>query len=441
SVCGESFPKWAGNCVSCGSWNTLAETTISVPSKSKRAGLSLPKISVVPLSAIKVELKSRLKTKISEFDRVLGGGFVNGQVVLLAGEPGIGKSTLLLQVANAVATLSENSRPVLYISGEESVEQIALRAKRLNISSSLINLASETNVDSLINLLNNFSKNEKPSLVILDSIQTLYTKDLLGMSGSIGQMKECSFRVTQLAKKLGIPVVLVGHVTKEGEIAGPKVLEHIVDTVLYLEGDRNHLFRILKSNKNRFGSVDEAGVFEMDDKGMKEVLNPSSCFISERLANVSGSAITISMEGSRPFAIEVQALVSQTSFGYPRRTASGMNINRVQILCAVLEKRLSLKLSNFDVYVNIVGGLRVTDPACDLAVCLAIYSGVCDIKLSDKLAVFGEVGLSGEVRRVPHTEKRVSEAKRLGYSNVISPQTVRTVGEGVKKAQSSNVKC
>ena len=214
SVCGESFPKWAGNCVSCGSWNTLAETTISVPSKSKRAGLSLPKISVVPLSAIKVELKSRLKTKISEFDRVLGGGFVSGQVVLLAGEPGIGKSTLLLQVANAVAAGSQNSRAVLYISGEESVEQIALRAKRLNISSSLINLASETNVDSLINLLNNFSKNEKPSLVILDSIQTLYTKDLLGMSGSIGQMKECSFRVTQLAKKLGIPVVLVVFVTR-----------------------------------------------------------------------------------------------------------------------------------------------------------------------------------------------------------------------------------
>jgi len=423
SSCGETFPKWSGQCSSCGLWNTLAETL--APSKRPAQKQASPKIAVTPLSEIKAEPKSRLKTNISEFNRVLGGGFVNGQVVLLAGEPGIGKSTLLLQVANSLP------KPVIYISGEESSEQIALRAKRLSIASALIKIASETNADNLLAFLEALPQREKPALVIIDSIQTLYTKDLLGMAGSVGQMRECSFRITQFAKKSGISVVLVGHITKEGEIAGPKVLEHIVDTVLYLEGDKTHLFRMLKSSKNRFGSVDEVGVFEMGDKGMREVLNPSTYFIGERLSNVSGSVVAISMEGSRPFAVEVQALVSKTAFGYPKRTAFGVNINRVQILCAVLEKRLFLKLSNFDVYVNIVGGLKVTDPACDLAVCLAIYSGVKDIKIGGEAAVFGEVGLSGEVRKVLHLEKRISEAKRLGYSNVISPKTVRTVKDAV----------
>ena len=433
SVCGEAFPKWTGQCASCGSWNTLAETVVSSVSKKARrkAGYS-SNLSLAPLSAIKVETKARLMTTISEFDRVLGGGFVSGQVVLLAGEPGIGKSTILLQVASSLAKAS-SSGDILYISGEESAEQIALRAKRLNISSSSIKLATETNVDAILELLSSFTPGKRPILIILDSIQTLYTQDLLGMSGSVGQMRECSSRIAQLAKKLNISTVLVGHVTKEGEIAGPKVLEHIVDTVLYLEGDRNHLFRVLKSTKNRFGSVDEVGVFEMDDKGMKEVRNPSSYFINERLSNVSGSVITISMEGSRPFAVEVQALVSRTSFGYPRRTSSGVNINRVQILCAVLEKRLSLNLSNFDVYVNIVGGLKITDPACDLAICLAIYSGVKEMNIGESVAVFGEVGLSGEVRKIPHLEKRVSEAKRLGYRNIISPKDVRTIKEAIGK--------
>lgn len=433
SVCGESSPKWAGQCSSCSSWNTLFETTVVKKASKKSSSTVLSGISAKALDSIKAEESSRLKTNISEFDRVLGGGFVRGQVVLLAGEPGIGKSTLLIQVANAVSFCKESKekREVIYISGEESAEQIALRAKRLNIVSSSITLVSETNVDSLIMFLSDTFSHKKPALIILDSVQTLYTQDLMGMSGSVGQMKECSSRFSQFAKRFGVPVVLVGHVTKEGEIAGPKVLEHIVDTVLYLEGDRTHLFRMLKSSKNRFGSVDEVGVFEMDDKGMNEVKNPSTYFIGGRLPNVSGSVIGISMEGSRPFAIEVQALVSRTAFGYPKRTAFGVSINRLQILCAVLEKRLSLKISTFDVYVNIVGGLRITDPACDLAICLAIYSGVKDIKLNEKLAVFGEVGLSGEVRRVPHIEKRIIEAKRLGYETIISPKTVRTVREAV----------
>ncbi len=432
SSCGEAFPRWSGQCPSCGLWNTLVET--AAPAKKSAQKHQILKISATPLSSVNVELKSRLRTRISEFDRVLGGGFVSGQVVLLAGEPGIGKSTLLLQAAEAIAGGSENGS-VFYVSGEESLGQIALRAKRLGINSKNITVVNDINVESIISLLEKEAKNV--ILVIVDSVQTLYTESLLGMAGSVGQIRECTLKLSQFAKGSSIPLILVGHITKEGSIAGPKVLEHIVDTVLYLEGDKNHLFRVLKCSKNRFGRVDEAGIFEMQEKGMAEVKNPSTYFLDERLENVSGSSITMSMEGSRPFAVEVQALSSKTSFGYPKRASSGISINKVQILCAVVERRLSVSLQEYDIYVNVAGGLRLNDPAADLAVCLSLYSSVRNVPLKN-MVVFGEVGLSGEVRRVPHMEKRILEAKRLGFKNILSPENVRSLKEAVFNFEHKN---
>ncbi len=427
SNCGNESLKWEGQCLRCLKWNSFVETLVRKTSSkgAKRSSKDLSNSKVVNLNSVDVSKEKRLESGISEFDRVLGGGFVLGQAALLAGEPGIGKSTLLMQVASSVAG------SVLYISGEESVNQIAIRAHRLGIKGENIKLVNETNVDAIIDLLDS-----SYSLVIVDSIQTLYTEDLTGTSGSVGQVRECAFRLTQTAKKLNIPLVLVGHITKGGDIAGPKILEHIVDTVLYLEGDKNHLFRILKSTKNRFGSVDEAGVFEMEGSGMTEVKNPSTFFLNERLENVSGSVVTISMEGTRPFAVEIQALSVRTSFGYPKRTSFGVSINRVQILCAVLEKRLNLPISNFDIYVNVSGGMRIDDTALDLAVCLAVFSSIQGIKVSADTLAFGEIGLSGEIRKVPSGEKRVKEAKRLGFKNVISPKDFRSLTQAVKNISS-----
>ena len=381
--CSYSQVGWAGKCPNCNNWGSLVETIVaSTKGNNQRQKDGKLPSKPINLSTIKSSAIKRISTKIPELDRSLGGGLVTGQVVLIAGEPGIGKSTILLQLADKLSNC-------LYVSGEESANQVAIRAKRLGIDNKNIKFLEETDVDSIIDTLDSLSIN-KPTVIIVDSIQTLYTEDLTGTSGSVGQVRECAFRLTQTAKKLNIPLVLVGHITKGGDIAGPKILEHIVDTVLYLEGDKNHLFRILKSTKNRFGSVDEAGVFEMEGSGMTEVKNPSTFFLNERLENVSGSVVTISMEGTRPFAVEIQALSVRTSFGYPKRTSFGVSINRVQILCAVLEKRLNLPISNFDIYVNVSGGMRIDDTALDLAVCLAVFSSIQGIKVSaDTLAFAG----------------------------------------------------
>lgn len=389
---------------------------------------------IVKLSQIKNKELVRIKTGIGELDRVLGGGIVPGSVILLAGEPGIGKSTLITQLALKLEGSDPSS---LYVCGEESPEQIKMRIDRLSIKdspslrkgesflSSEVLFLPETDTDSAIAGV--ASLTPKPVLIIVDSIQTMYTADLTGMAGSVGQIRESAYRWQRLAKEQGLTVILVGHVTKEGAIAGPKVLEHLVDTVLYLEGDKNHQFRILRSQKNRFGSVDEVGVFLMTDKGLTEVTNPSDVFLEERQTNVAGSAVAVVMEGTRPMLVEIQALVIPSQLAIPRRVASGIDMRRLQLLVAVLSKRLKLPLGTYDVYVNVAGGLNLKEPAADLAVCLAIASSFRNKAVGPKTAVFGEVGLLGEVRRVGFASKRIQEAKKLGYSQIISPATSKNL--------------
>lgn len=378
----------------------------------------------VYLSNVSSKSPVRVSSMIIEFDRVLGGGFVPGQVVLLSGEPGIGKSTLITQIAKNMT-----DKKVLYVSGEESFDQVRIRANRMNYIPKNLLMLSETNVDLLEQAV---SGESDISLIIVDSIQTLVSYELTGMAGSVGQVRGSAQKLTNLAKSLSIPMILVGHVTKDGTVAGPKVLEHIVDTVLYLEGDTQHMFRLLKTTKNRFGPVSEIGIFEMTEAGMKEVSNPSEVFLGQTSESVSGSCVTCVMEGYRPILFEIQALTSKTSFGYPKRTTSGFNANRLQVLIAILEKRCGLNLSNYDVYLNIAGGFKVSEYACDLAVCLAIASSVKDKPIKKGTIAFGECGLSGEVRRVSHEEKRIKEAKKLGYKNVISPENVRYISQAIK---------
>ncbi len=393
------------------------------------------------LSEVELKTTARVSSGISEFDRVLGGGFVPGQVVLLSGEPGIGKSTLLLQITNSLKDASN----ILYVSGEESPLQIKLRAERLKIKGSNLTILSEVDVDSIIAFVQSFAikdsasknsatkeaENKTLNMIIADSIQTLTTIDLTGTAGSVGQVRECALRLSQLAKSLNIPLILVGHVTKEGNIAGPKVLEHLVDTVLYIEGDDKHIFRLLRTTKNRFGPVSEVGIFEMTEKGMIEVSNPSDVFLEERLKSAPGSCVTVVMEGYRPLLFEVQALTFPTSFGYPKRTASGFNVNRLSVLVAVLEKRCGLKLSNQDVYINVAGGMKISEYSADLAVCLAVASALSGKQLDPKVVSFGEVGLSGEVRKVPYLTNRLKEAKKLGFSKVIGPNEVKSVKDAL----------
>lgn len=410
---------WAGQCSSCGVWNSLVEVVVS---SKKKGALSAGKqsIKIQKLSEVDVSSKGRTKVGISEFDRTLGGGLVGGQVVLLAGEPGIGKSTLLLQVAGQMVVKSDH--PVLYASGEESPVQIKNRATRLGITGERVQIVPETNVDVLLEAITN-----QYSLVIIDSIQTLSTQDLSGAAGSIGQVRESAFRLTQKAKRAGVPLVIVGQITKGGSIAGPKTLEHIVDTVLYLEGDKFHSFRLLKVNKNRFGDASEVGVFEMGEQGMMGVANPSDRFLSQRQNDASGSVVTVLLEGSRPVLLEIQALTAKTVFGYPRRTASGFSNNRLLLLLAVLEKHAGLDFSNSDVYLNVAAGFKINDPSADLAVCLALASSLTNKVVDSKIAVFGEVGLSGEIRSVSQEGRRVKEAQRMGYSDVITPDKYRNI--------------
>jgi DNA repair protein RadA/Sms len=365
------------------------------------------------LSEVKHVEKNRLKSGFAEFDRVMGGGIVPGSVTLLAGDPGIGKSTLLLHVIAKCGGL--------YVSGEESAEQIKLRAKRLGIDGGNISVLSETNVEAIVGTL------EETKLVIIDSIQTLSSSDLEGMAGSVGQIRHCAEVLVAVAKSRGIPVIIIGHVTKEGTIAGPKVLEHMVDTVLYLEGERFANARILRTYKNRFGAIEEVGIFEMDEKGLKEISNPSALFLQDRVKNVPGSIVTVIMEGTRPMLIEIQALVVPSQLAMPRRITNGIDYNRLQLLVAILQKRLNIPLGGFDVFVNVSGGMKIEEPAADLAVALAILSSFKNKPVDPKTAVFGEVGLLGEVRSIGSDERRTKEARRLGFATVVSPKTVRNL--------------
>lgn len=420
--CGRRTPRYFGRCPSCGEWNTMVEEVVEQRLEKGRIPVSI--IQSVPqrLTEISADGLDRLALPMTEFSRVLGGGVVPGSLVLVGGEPGIGKSTLLLQTA---ALMSSTSGPVLYVSGEESARQIKMRADRLKIEKEDLFVVTETNLDKIFAHLDGV----KPRVLVIDSVQTTYNETLTSASGSVSQVRETATRLQTLAKQTGIAVFLVGHVTKEGAIAGPKVLEHIVDTVLYLEGDLFHTYRLLRSVKNRFGATSEVGVFEMRGQGLEEVSNPSEAFLAERMVNAPGSAIAVTMEGTRPLLIEVQALTSTTSFGHPRRTANGVDFNRLLLIVAVLSKRVGLPLGDQDVFANVIGGLRIDEPASDLAVAVAIASSVRDRPVAADLAFVGEVGLSGELRAVGQLAGRLKEAAKLGFRRCIVPKAIRRKSE------------
>ncbi len=419
--CGATAIRWTGQCKACGEWNTLVETV--QPRREPPLARSLmPQSQPQSLPEIQADQFHRLSVTSSELARVLGGGIVPGSVVLVGGDPGIGKSTLLLQ---ASAQLAEGESPVLYVSGEESVHQIKMRADRLGLQQPGLFVVSEVSLDQILTHIEQLS----PRLVIIDSIQAISSEEIESSAGSVSQVKACATALLRLAKSIGIPIFLVGHVTKAGAIAGPRVLEHIVDAVLYLEGDRFHTYRLLRGVKNRFGSTHEVGVFEMTEQGMVEVANPSEAFLAERLPDSAGSAIAVTMEGSRPLLVEIQALASTTSFGQPRRTANGVDFNRLLLLTAVLSKRVGLRLFDQDVFVNVIGGLRISEPAADLAVALAIASSYQNVPMPAEMAAVGEVGLSGELRAVGHLSRRLNEAAKLGFRRCIVPATHRRLGE------------
>ncbi len=413
--CGYESAKWMGQCQGCRKWNTLSEEVIAPAKPNMSVGGTAIAAKAQPIGQISFENEHRYKTGIAELDRVLGGGIVKGSVALISGDPGIGKSTILLQVCKNI----DKDIKVLYVSGEESAVQLKLRANRLGVDRDNLLIMAETDTGGICEYI----RTEKPDLVMIDSIQTMRISELSSSSGSIVQVRESSNLLLSIGKSLDIPIIIVGHVNKGGEIAGPKVLEHIVDTVLYFEGERNQSYRILRAVKNRYGSTNEIGVFEMTDKGLEEVENPSAMLLSGRISGVSGSAITCVMEGTRPILAEVQALVTASGFGNPRRMATGFDYNRFNLILAVLEKREGLFFSNLDAYLNIVGGLRLDEPAVDLAVAMALVSGVRDTAISDDTVIFGEIGLSGEVRSVPKIVERVKEAARLGFTRCIVPKS------------------
>ena len=411
--CGHEESKWLGQCPVCRQWNTFVEEKVTV-AKTGGQTKSLKEAEVVALSSVQTDREERVCTGIGELDRVLGGGIVPGSLVLVGGDPGIGKSTLLLQVCQR---LTERKQKLLYISGEESLKQIKLRADRMGTFTDDLLLLCETNIETIRSVI----EKERPSLVVIDSIQTMYSEEVSSAPGSVSQVREATNIFMQIAKGMGISIFIVGHVTKKGTVAGPRVLEHMVDTVLYFEGDRHASYRILRGVKNRFGSTNEIGVFEMRQDGLREVENPSEFMLNGRPENASGSVVACSMEGTRPILLEIQALVCRSNFGMPRRTAAGTDYNRVNLLMAVLEKRLGLPLSNYDAYVNIAGGIRINEPAVDLGIVLALVSSYKNRSVSEDVLVFGEVGLSGEVRAVNMPEQRVSEAKKLGFQTCILP--------------------
>ncbi|MBI4685195.1 MAG: DNA repair protein RadA [Nitrospirae bacterium] len=407
-ACGYVSPKWVGKCPDCGEWNTIVEEK----KESRPRGIPAGKTEPQPLNTITSGREKRTKTGIKELDRVLGGGIVEGSVILVGGDPGIGKSTILMQ---AISGLSKKQNTVLYVSGEESPEQIKLRAERLSINSDRIVLLAETSLEGIIDTASKMN----PDTIVIDSIQTMYNDDILSAPGSVSQVRECAARLMFFAKRSAIPVFIVGHVTKEGAIAGPRVLEHIVDTVLYFEGDRGQPYRILRTVKNRFGSTNEIGVFEMTDAGLVEIENPSELFLAQRPLNVSGSTVIASMEGTRPLMVELQALVSPTTFGMPRRTSIGVDFNRVNLLVAVLEKKAGLHLGGMDIFINVVGGLRIVEPAIDLGIVMTIASSLKEIPIDPKIFMFGEIGLSGEIRAVAYAEQRIKEAAKIGFRTAV----------------------
>lgn len=411
SECGYESPKWFGKCPGCGEWNTMNE---ELPSKTALPKSSVSSIKqVMALSEITENVEKRISTGIKEFDRVLGGGIVLGSLVLISGDPGIGKSTILLQVCEYLG----KSNKILYVSGEESANQIKMRANRLGVKTDKLFILPQTDVGTIVEAI----KSEKPDIVIIDSIQTMVYDEISSSAGSVTQVRECTNIFMHTAKGLGIPIFVVGHVNKDGAIAGPKVLEHIVDTVLYFEGEKNYSYRILRGEKNRFGSTNEIGVFEMTGEGLKEVLNPSLMMISGRPKNTSGTCVACVMEGSRPILAEVQGLVCATGFGTPRRMSTGFDYNRMNMLLAVLEKRAGYFFNNMDAYINVVGGLRLDEPAADLTVALALVSSLKDKAVGENVLAFGEVGLAGEIRAINNCEQRVNEAYRLGFERCIIP--------------------
>lgn len=416
--CGAEYPKWSGKCLQCGSWNTLEETVILPAAKGgsiSSAAAAKSAAAATPITEINFTDEQRYNTGIGELNRVLGGGIVKGSVVLLSGDPGIGKSTILLQVAGNLA----KRHSVLYVTGEESANQLKLRAQRLGVNQPALSVMAESDVLAICGYISQ----ALPQLVMIDSIQTMHLEGLSSSTGSITQVRECTNILLKTAKTLNIPVIIVGHINKGGDIAGPKILEHIVDTVLYFEGDRVNSYRILRAQKNRFGSTNEIGVFEMLENGLTEVQNPSAMLLSGRLSGVSGSAVSCVMEGSRPIFAEVQGLVTTTGFGNPRRMSTGFDNSRANLLLAVLEKRCGLYFSNLDTYINVVGGLRLEETAADLAVVYALVSGLRDKPIPDDIVVFGEVGLSGEIRSVPRAALRVLEAERLGFKRCVLPKS------------------
>lgn len=415
SNCGNESPKWLGKCPACNSWNTFYEekiVTSKVSGEKKAVSAEVKK-----LNSVEIEKYSRYKTGYEELDRVLGGGLVQGSLVLLGGEPGIGKSTLILQICDKIKV----DGSVLYISGEESATQIKMRADRLNINNENILFLGETCIETIENTL----ESVKPDFIIIDSIQTMYSEQLQAAAGSVSQVREITARIMQMCKRKNITTILIGHVTKDGNIAGPRVLEHMVDTVLYLEGERYFSYRILRGVKNRFGSTNEVGLFEMREEGLCEIENPSEILISERDGNPSGSVIVASLEGTRPMLIEIQALLAPTAFGMPRRTGIGVDYNRMALLMAVLEKRAGLHISNYDAYINVVSGIKIDEPAVDLGIALAIASNFKNVPLPKDLVVVGEIGLTGEIRSVNSLEKRVKEAEKMGFKTVVVPESGR----------------
>lgn len=429
--CGHEESKWLGQCPACKEWNTFVEEKITVSASGKSGAARSGKetdINIVPLMNVSTDEDERIQTQIQELDRVLGGGIVEGSLVLVGGDPGIGKSTLLLQVCQKLSSINKK---VLYISGEESLKQIKLRANRMGEFSGNLFLLCETNLEMIRTAI----EKQKPDMVVIDSIQTMYSEEVTSAPGSVSQVRESTNVFMQLAKGMNIAVFIVGHVTKEGTVAGPRVLEHMVDTVLYFEGDRHASYRILRSVKNRFGSTNEIGVFEMRKEGLIEVENPSEFMLSGKPENASGSVVACAMEGTRPMLMEIQALVCRSNFGMPRRTAAGIDYNRVNLLMAVLEKRVGLPLSNYDAYVNIAGGIRMNEPAIDLGVIMAVASSYKNKAVAEDMIVFGEVGLSGEVRAVTMPEQRVAEARKLGFKTCVLPEVcVKNIGhtEGIE---------
>lgn len=419
-ACGYQAPKWMGKCPDCGSWDAFAEESRQPQvGHGGATGLAAAPSEPVPIDAIELESEDRLLTGIAEFDRVLGGGIVAGTLVLIGGDPGIGKSTLMLQVLHGLAG---SGHKVLYVSGEESIRQIRIRSKRLETVSPELLVAAEVELETILNMV----KSVQPAVLVVDSIQTMFNSELTSAPGSVSQVRESTVRLMFMAKRSGIPVFLVGHVTKEGAIAGPKLLEHMVDTVLYFEGDRNHVFRILRAVKNRFGSTNEIGVFEMKGKGLEEVGNPSAIFLSERPVNAPGSVVTASMEGTRPILVELQALASSSSFGTARRTILGLDQNRVALLVAVMEKKLGMQLLGHDIFMNVAGGVKIDEPAVDMGIVAAVASSFLDKPIPEGTLVLGEVGLTGEVRGIGQVETRLQEAQKMGFTRCLVPQSNRT---------------